>query len=57
MLGVASGEATAALLLPIPRYERHRPFSFYGVCRKIKEPPSGLEPLTYPLYECAVSGR
>ncbi len=52
MLGVASGEATAALLLPIPRYERHRPFSFYGVCRKIKEPTSGLEPLTCSLRVC-----
>jgi hypothetical protein len=29
---------------------------FYGICRKNKEPTSGLEPLTCSHYECAVSG-
>jgi hypothetical protein len=29
---------------------------FYHKCKEYSEPTSGLKPLTYPLYECAVSG-
>jgi ATP/maltotriose-dependent transcriptional regulator MalT len=38
------------------RQEHRWLFVFTGFAGKNKEPTSGLEPLTYPLYECAVMG-
>jgi len=51
MLGIVIREATAALLLAIPQYEHQRLIEFYRICRKNREPTSGLEPLTSSLYE------
>src|SRR5215208_3112518 len=49
MLGIVIREATAALLLAIPQYEHQRLIEFYRICRKNREPTSGLEPLTCSL--------
>jgi hypothetical protein len=45
-----------SLLLPLLRLSYLMLLTFYEICRKNEEPTSGLEPLTYPLYECAVMG-
>src|SRR5829696_5945754 len=47
--GRGFGLVTAALLLPSPWYSRYGFLVFYGICRKNKEPTSGLEPLTCSL--------
>ena len=39
------------LLLPIPRHSRWELLTFCGICRKNKEPTSGLEPVTCSSYE------
>jgi hypothetical protein len=44
--------STAALLLPITRYEYQRLFAFYAFCREKRKPTSGLEPLTCSLRVC-----
>jgi hypothetical protein len=51
MIGIAFGEATADVLLTKPPMFWSGAFPFYGICRQKREPTSGLEPLTYPLYE------
>jgi hypothetical protein len=56
MLGIVFGEATAALLLPIPCRLCQELLAFYGICRQKREPTSGLEPLNPAHYECAVNG-
>ena len=38
-----------SLLLPSLWYSRYGFLAFYGICRKNREPTSGLEPLTQPL--------
>src|SRR5918998_4781630 len=47
----AFGKSTADVLLTKPLTRTSSAFPFYGICRKNREPTSGLEPLTYPLYE------
>ena len=45
-----ASKPTAALLLPSLWYSRYGLLVFYGICRKNKEPTSGLEPLAKPRY-------
>src|SRR5215213_5904315 len=49
--GRGFGLATAALLLPSPRLSYRGLFCFCRICRKKREPTSGLEPLTSSHYE------
>jgi hypothetical protein len=46
-------ESTADVLLTKPPMFVSGAFPFYEFCRQNMEPTSGLEPLTYPHYECA----
>jgi hypothetical protein len=55
MLGIVFGEATAALLLPVPRRSRRGSWLFVGFAGK-KEPTSGLEPLICPLLRVNCQG-
>src|SRR5215217_8956567 len=53
---LACGWSTADVLLTKRPARTSGASRFYGFCRKIREPTSGLEPLTCSSYECAVSG-
>jgi hypothetical protein len=46
-----SGSSTADVLLTKPSIRTSCFSRFYGICRKNREPTSGLEPLTCSSYE------
>src|SRR5688500_12800930 len=46
-------ESTAYVLLTKPPILVSGTFHFYRICRKKREPTSGLEPLSCSSYECA----
>src|SRR5215210_5496405 len=47
-----SGESTADVLRTKPPTFVSGAFRFYGICRRKREPTSGLEPLTCSLRAC-----